>query len=141
MPLDFTLGRPLPAGLGYISQWFGEHPEWYKRWGLAGHNGIDYAAPIGTPVLAAITGVCDTGNDPDGYGIWVTVSDGLRLTRYAHLSRTLVRDGQLVQRGEKLGEVGDTGNSTGPHLHFALRWARGVNPAYGHYVDPHPFRE
>lgn len=137
---SLALGRPLPDGQGYVSQWFGEHPEWYARFGLAGHSGLDYAVPIGTPVLAAHAGVASVGNDPNGYGLYVRVTDATRVTLYAHLSKIMVVDNQPLRLGEQLGLSGNTGNSTGPHLHFALKWLRGRNPAYLGWVDPVPLR-
>ncbi len=136
----FRLGRPLPVGVGWVTQWFGEHPEWYERYGLAGHNGLDYAVPVDTPVLAAHEGVVETGDDPVGYGLYVRVINGYAVTIYAHLSAVTVKDGERVTPGQQLGLSGNTGNSTGPHLHFGLKWVRGRNPAYRDWVDPVPFR-
>lgn len=135
------LGRPLPAGAVLVTQWFGEHPEWYARFGLAGHNGLDYGVPEGTPVLAAHEGVLQSDYDPEGYGLYVRVINGYMLTIYAHLSAVEVPDGTHVVKGQQIGLSGNTGNSTGPHLHFGLKWVRGRNPAYRDWVDPVPFRE
>jgi len=134
--MRITLGRPLPDGVGRVSQWFGEHPDWYKRFGLAGHNGLDYAAPLGSPVLAAHLGMVQRGFDPGGYGNWVKVVGSRMTTIYAHLSHISVQAGDRVQAGDQLGNVGSTGNSTGPHLHFALRIAGVRNQAYGNWLDP-----
>ncbi|WP_082506039.1 M23 family metallopeptidase [Deinococcus sp. Leaf326] len=91
------------------------------------HYGVDIAAPIGTPVLAARSGrVLESRNDAArGWG-WTVVlehPDGW-ITRYAHLSVNLVRAGQLVQAGQLVGRVGNSGRSTGAHLHYGtyLRW-------------------
>lgn len=135
------LRRPLPAGVGRVTQWFGEHPEWYTRFGLAGHNGLDYGAPEGTPVLAAHEGVLQAGRDPEGYGLYARVVNGYMVTIYAHLSAVTAAVGERVAAGQQLGLSGNTGNSTGPHLHFGLKWVRGRNPAYKDWVDPVPFRE
>lgn len=137
----WRMARPLPVGSGFVSQWFGEHPEWYARYGLAGHNGLDYAVPLGTPVLAAHEGIVETGDDPAGYGLYVRVINGYAITIYAHLSAVAVKAGERVTPGQQLGLSGNTGNSTGPHLHFSLKWVRGRNPAYRDWVDPVPFRE
>lgn len=91
------------------------------RWGRM-HRGIDIAAPIGTPVHAAASGVIAyAGWNSGGYGNMVEVrhADGT-MTRYAHLSRTLVRVGQEVDQGQLIAEIGSTGYSTGPHLHFEV---------------------
>jgi len=135
------LARPLPLGLGLVSQWFGEHPEWYKRFGLAGHNGIDYAVPVGTTVLAAHAGIIEVGIDPPGYGNYVRVIGTQYTTLYAHLSRISVVKGQKVSVGTILGVSGNTGNSTGPHLHFGLKVQGMRNQAYLGWIDPVPFRK
>ena len=134
--MRITLARPLPDGSGRVSQRFGEHPDWYAPYGMAGHNGIDYAAYTGTPVLAAHVGVVQVGNDPGGFGNYVKVVGSRMTTLYAHLSHVSVQAGDRVQAGEQLGNVGSTGNSTGPHLHFGLRIAGVRNQAYGNWLDP-----
>lgn len=136
-----SLARPLPETLGRLSQRFGEHPEWYDEFGLAGHNGIDYAVAEGAAVLAAHAGVCSVGMDHSGYGLFVRIDGPDYRTLYAHLSAILVTDGQAVECGEQIGTSGNTGNSTGPHLHFGLRVKGMLNPAYGNYIDPVPFRD
>ncbi|HEY9645521.1 MAG TPA: LysM peptidoglycan-binding domain-containing protein [Chroococcidiopsis sp.] len=91
------------------------------RWGRM-HRGIDIGAPVGTPVFAAADGVVETsGWNSGGYGNMVEIrhADG-SMTRYAHHSRNLVRVGQRVRQGEQIAEVGSTGYSTGPHLHFEV---------------------
>jgi murein DD-endopeptidase MepM/ murein hydrolase activator NlpD len=96
------------------------------------HKGIDIAAPIGTPVMAAASGVViSAGWNNGGYGNLVKVRhfDG-SVTLYAHNSRLLVRRGQQVEQGQQIAEMGSTGYSTGPHLHFEVHHqGRGaVNP-------------
>lgn len=137
---DCYLSRPLPKGHGRVTQWFGKNPALYARFGLAGHNGIDYGVPVGTPVLAAHSGKVETGNDPKGYGLYVRVTDAHRVTLYAHLSAFSVQSGQTVRLAQEIGKSGNTGNSTGPHLHFGLKWLNGFNQAYLGWVDPNPFR-
>lgn len=91
------------------------------RWGRM-HRGVDIAAPTGTPIVAAATGVVvSAGWNSGGYGNLVDIrhADG-SLTRYAHNSRVLVRRGQQVRQGEVISEMGSTGFSTGPHLHFEV---------------------
>lgn len=134
--MRITLSRPLPDGIGYVSQKFDEHPEWYKRFGLYAHNGLDYAAPLGTPVLAAHVGTVQVGWDPQGYGNWVRVVGSRMTTIYAHLSHVSVQAGDRVQPGDQLGLVGSTGNSTGPHLHFGLRVKGIKSAAYADWLDP-----
>ena len=91
------------------------------RWGRM-HRGIDIAAPVGTPIVAAAGGVVvSSGWDSGGYGNKVDIRhpDG-SVTRYAHNSRLLVRAGQDVRQGQLISEMGSTGRSTGPHLHFEV---------------------
>jgi murein DD-endopeptidase MepM/ murein hydrolase activator NlpD len=101
------------------------------RWGRM-HKGIDIAGPVGTPIMAAADGVVVTaGWNSGGYGYLVEVQhpDG-SLTLYAHNSRILVQVGQQVAQGQQISEMGSTGFSTGPHLHFEVHPSgRGaVNP-------------
>ncbi len=85
------------------------------------HEGIDIFAPIGTPVYSTAKGVVIFSGYKEGYGLTVEIfhKNGI-ITRYAHLSRSLVRVGQEVKRGEIIGKVGSTGRSTGPHLHYEV---------------------
>lgn len=98
-----------------------------------GHNGIDFRAPLGTPVLAAASGVIEFVGDTDteckgvSYGKWVMIKHGNNLsTTYAHLSSTNVSIGQGVARGDRIGYSGATGYATGPHLHFSVFATQGV---------------
>ncbi len=91
------------------------------RWGRM-HNGIDIAGPVGTPIFAAAAGVVTfAGWNSGGYGNLVEIAhpDG-SFTLYAHNQRILVREGQEVEQGEQVAEMGSTGFSTGPHLHFEI---------------------
>jgi murein DD-endopeptidase MepM/ murein hydrolase activator NlpD len=86
------------------------------------HTGIDMTNPVGTPIYAAESGVVTSAGWNGGYGILVIVDHGGGVTTYyAHMSETTVTVGQRVGRGETLGYVGLTGNTTGPHLHFEVR--------------------
>ncbi len=100
------------------------------RWGRM-HRGIDIAGPVGTPIVAAAAGVVvGSGWNSGGYGNLVDIrhSDG-SMTRYAHNSRLLVRQGEQVGQGQQIAEMGSTGYSTGPHLHFEVHLAGGTaNP-------------
>ena len=86
------------------------------------HEGLDIANRIGTPVIAPSDGiVSDTGKD-SAYGNFIVISHGFGInSRFLHLSKILVRPGQRVKRGDKVAEVGTTGKSTGPHLHYEVR--------------------
>ncbi len=86
------------------------------------HEGIDFNAPTGTPILAAGGGVVVYAGVHAGYGNMIDLDHGDgTVTRYAHASRLLVREGDVVRQGQRIAEVGSTGRSTGPHLHFEVR--------------------
>jgi murein DD-endopeptidase MepM/ murein hydrolase activator NlpD len=86
------------------------------------HEGVDFVAEPGTPILAAAGGVVVTSEEHPQYGNMVEIDHGNGLiTRYGHASRRSVKVGDVVLRGAKIGEVGSTGRSTGPHLHFEVR--------------------
>jgi murein DD-endopeptidase MepM/ murein hydrolase activator NlpD len=102
-----------------------------RRWGRM-HKGIDIGAPIGTPIVAVANGeVISAGWNSGGFGNLVKIEhpDGT-ITLYAHNNRILVRKGQVVQQGEQISELGNTGRSTGPHLHFEIHpnGKNAVNP-------------
>jgi murein DD-endopeptidase MepM/ murein hydrolase activator NlpD len=91
-----------------------------QRWRK--HLGVDYAAPVGTPVRTVADGVVSFSGWQNGYGKTVEVDHGNgKTTLYAHLSRHDVKRGQRVQQGQRVGAVGMTGWTTGPHLHFEFR--------------------
>jgi len=107
-----------------ISQHFGLNPAIYSQFGMKGHNGIDFGIPVGTKIFASERGMCkvvDSGKA--GYGLHVKVrnSDKGSECVYAHLSRAAVPDGHMVNPGDVIGYSGNTGFSTGPHLHFGRR--------------------
>lgn len=99
------------------------------------HTGIDYACPLGTPILASADGVVmAAGWDATGFGNRVIIlHDGHHATLYAHLQTVAVFVSQKVQQGDMIGMSGSTGNSTGPHLHFE---ARSVWHDYKSHFDP-----
>ena len=117
---------------GYIWPTHGTLTSGYGwRWGRM-HRGIDVADPVGTPIVSAAPGVVErAGWNSGGYGNLVEVrhADG-SMTRYAHNSRIIVRAGQQVAQGQHIADMGSTGYSTGPHLHFEVHVpSRGtVNP-------------
>jgi hypothetical protein len=126
-----------------VTQRFGENPQYYEP--TNGHNGIDYGTPEGTPIKTAADGLVtraelDTAtaaNSKDGYGYHIRIehTDG-STTIYAHLMKDgiLVSTGQNVKMGEMIGRSGNTGRSTGPHLHFELRVGVAINTS----IDPEP---
>lgn len=128
-PVDeFDAPADWPYGSGQFS-WptYG----WLSQGFRIGHSAIDIAAPTGTPVFASDRGVVIRAGWSDvGYGNFVVIDHNIDyLTLYAHLSVVAVREGQVVAKGQVIGWVGSTGNSTGPHLHFEIR-------DFGHRVDP-----
>jgi len=133
VPVSNATSR-LVSGFGYRI-----HPI-YKT--LRMHTGIDFTAPIGTPVYATGNGVVKRVNrrNYSGYGIVCIIDHGYGYeTLYAHLSRLNVRPGQKVVRGEVIGYVGNTGVSVGPHLHYEVRRnGRPVNPVNFFYNDLTP---
>ncbi len=99
------------------------------RWGRM-HEGVDLAAPVGTPLYATADGVVSFAGQQRGYGNIVIIQHGFGLeTRYAHQSRLRVKKGQRVSRGERIGDMGNTGHSTGPHVHYEIRLnGKPINP-------------
>lgn len=99
-----------------------------KSQGLHGYNGIDIAAPTGTPIFASARGtviVAKSGGWGGGYGSYVVIRhDNGTQTLYAHMSRVATSVGATVAQGDTIGSVGNTGKSTGPHLHFEVRGAK-----------------
>jgi murein DD-endopeptidase MepM/ murein hydrolase activator NlpD len=119
-PVTGTITSPF----GWRSNPFGGGPEF--------HQGLDIAAPSGTPVTAAAAGTVIMAQWYGGYGNYILIDHGGGYsTGYGHLSAIYVSSGQVVQRGQAIGAVGSTGQSTGPHLHFEVRIA-------GKPVDPAP---
>ena len=85
------------------------------------HEGVDFVADIGAPIKAAAGGIVVYADIHAGYGNMIEVDHGNGLvSRYAHASKRLAKEGDVVLRGQKIGEVGSTGRSTGPHLHFEV---------------------
>jgi murein DD-endopeptidase MepM/ murein hydrolase activator NlpD len=117
----------IPISRGNLTQDYGATN--FARYAYAGkwHNGVDFGAPIGTPVLAAEKGeVIAVGNQDIycpkvGYGKYIVIKHNNNLTTlYGHLSLQIVQVGNIVQRGQIIGYVGRTGYATGPHLHFTV---------------------
>jgi murein DD-endopeptidase MepM/ murein hydrolase activator NlpD len=106
--------HPLPSGV--------------RTQGRHGYNAVDFGAPVGTPIVASASGTVEKSVPSGwngGYGKFLVVRhDNGTKTLYSHLSSVLVNRGRRVVKGETVGYVGDTGRSTGPHLHFEVRGAR-----------------
>lgn len=133
--LAYPLGQPALQ----IDPWGWRYSERRGAWRM--HTGVDFAAAVGTPVLAALAGRVVLAEPLSGYGLTVVLDHGQGLqTLYAHLQVIGVTVGSQVDQGAELGQVGMTGVATGPHLHFELRsLANGslANGVLAHDPTPH----
>ncbi len=122
--------KPVPNGR--LTDGFGRrrHPI-FKR--IMPHYGVDLAANRGTPILASADGYVNFTGKNGGYGLFISINHKYGFeTKYGHLQKIYVRRGQFVKRGEKIGEVGNTGISTAPHLHYEVHY-------HGKAIDPTDF--
>ncbi|NOY09753.1 MAG: M23 family metallopeptidase [Spirochaetes bacterium] len=120
--VDIPTLWPLKGPKGNVTQYFGPniHPftgGWYL------HKGIDIAWGYGVPIVATANGMVQLlGNDARGFGLYIVIKHKYGFfTRYAHLEKIVVQKGQYVRRGQVIGYMGNTGLSTGPHLHYEVR--------------------
>lgn len=139
-----------PLDKWFVTQLFGANPKIYAQFGLKGHDGIDLRtrfidSPLGRRyVTAAHDGVVEIVRaDAAGYGTHIRLRgpDGC-MTIYGHLTKSYVSKGQSVKVGERIALTGNTGFSSGPHLHFEYRpagWEKKSNNGYAGAVDPMPF--
>jgi len=139
-----------PLDKWYVTQPFGANPQIYAKYGLRGHDGIDLRTRfIDSPlahryVTAAHAGTVEVVRaDAGGYGTHIRLrgEDGC-MTIYGHLSKSYVSKGAKVVAGQRIGLTGNTGASTGPHLHFEYRpagWEKNIKNGYAGAVDPMPF--
>jgi murein DD-endopeptidase MepM/ murein hydrolase activator NlpD len=126
---DIPTGWPVDPGVASVSSAFGS-----RRSG-AWHQGIDLSAPKGTPVRATAAGKVVVAERSGAYGRTVVIDHGNGVTtRYAHLRKIKVNEGERVKAGEVIGEVGKSGNASGPHVHYEV--VRNGTP-----VDPWPFMD
>jgi murein DD-endopeptidase MepM/ murein hydrolase activator NlpD len=142
-----VLGRPFAGGFPMTQAW-GRNATFYKQFTydgvpLRGHNGLDFGVPVGSPMLAVDDAeVIRADFDPGGFGNFVLLDHLWGESIHAHLDRVDVRVGQLVNEGDQVGLSGNTGASTGPHLHFGIR----IHPydrkdGWGGFCDPAPFMD
>ena len=123
----YPTGRPIAKG--WTSSYFG-----YRVGPFTGkrehHDGMDFAGKHGSPIVAVAAGVVTWSGKRYGYGYMVEIDHGNGyVTRYGHNSKNLVKAGDKVKKGQKIGLMGSTGRSTGPHVHFEVRKnGRVVNP-------------
>ncbi|MGC7095107.1 M23 family metallopeptidase [Amycolatopsis lurida] len=125
---------PAPSSSGgWVAPTAGRRTSGFGPRGEDFHRGQDIAAPIGAPIVAASGGRVIASDPASGYGLWVRIEHpGGVITTYGHNNRNLVAVGRQVQTGQPIAEVGDRGESTGPHLHFQ------IEPG-GQPVDPLAF--
>lgn len=126
-----------PTEYRTITQQYGARPEYYKQFGLKGHEGIDFRAPEGSKIFSCTDGTVVLAQQDDGrhpYGTHIRVQYGPYTLVYAHLSKLLVSSGDDVKAGQIIGLAGNTGNSSGAHLHLTLL-------RDGFIVDPTPLLE
>jgi murein DD-endopeptidase MepM/ murein hydrolase activator NlpD len=112
-----------PVKTGWMSSNFGWRIDPFTG-KEAMHEGVDFVVPVGTPVYASAGGIVSyAAMNDSGYGNMIEIDHGNGIaTRYAHASKLLVKVGQMVRRGQEIALSGDTGRSTGPHLHFEVRY-------------------
>jgi murein DD-endopeptidase MepM/ murein hydrolase activator NlpD len=132
----------LPASMDYISSGFGYRSDPFTGEG-AFHAGLDFKGPYGAPIYAAAKGTVSFVGQKQGYGNCVEVDHGNGLmTRYAHMSGFHAAIGQPVKAGQIIGAIGNSGRSTGPHLHFEVRVNdRAINPRPFLEAAPHVLEE
>ena len=128
-----------------ISQYFGQNPELYKRWNLKGHNGVDFALPSNTPLIAGVDGkIAEVNFDPNGFGNYIKIFDEKQKAAFlfAHLNVVLTKPGKYVSKFEIIGLSGSTGYSTAPHLHYGIYQIDekgnrlNADNGYNGYIDP-----
>lgn len=145
-PRGLAVSLHWPVDSHRVNQFFGENPESYRPFGLAGHEGLDLFALSGANVYAAADGAVTQAGHPDGhpYGLQVRIRHEVQgvvyHTIYAHLSEVFVRVNQSVVAGERIGLADNTGNSFGSHLHLTLKIEGQQTPGYpAGIVDPWPY--
>ena len=125
--------RPLDDGVQSSGFGFRKDPFTKKK---TFHGGLDIAAEKGTDVFASLDGEVILSENSGGYGNLIVIKHALGYeTRYGHLSKFFVKKGQKVKRGDKIGEVGNTGRATGNHLHFEVRrFSKNQRPTFRNHA-------
>lgn len=119
-----------------ITQNFGERPDYYKKYNLKGHNGMDYGLPTGTKVVAPHAGVVKEATFDPGYGYYVKIESDTEGSVLAHLKSISVRVGFSIAEGAEIGISNNTGDSSGPHLHWGYYiLPRDRTNGYNGYID------
>jgi len=142
--MKFSLCLPF-LGNYPISQKFGNRPDMqtkpvYSKWSITGHDGLDFALPTATKVLAVYKGEVIQSGENDDYGISITIKHSWGTSLYAHLQKSFVQLNDKVIKGKVIALSDQTGFTTGPHLHFAIR-LKGWDPNNGYlgYCNPMPY--
>jgi len=126
----------------YITQHFGANPIMYKQFGLPGHPGVDFKAAIGTDVFASISGKIKVVVHQNGYGKHIYIKNSKFEIVLGHLDSFSCKNNQTIKEGDIVGRSGNTGYSTGPHLHFGVREVgllgiiKNKNNGYNGWLDP-----
>lgn len=148
--------RYAPCDTKIVTQLFGANPEVYSKYGLPGHDGVDYAVRAGKPYYAVQDGIVSyagdkmangTGKSAYGWHVYIEhlVAENIFETLYAHAAPNLpVKTGDVIKAGDIVGYSGNTGNSTGYHLHFGLLWPMDTGNGYpvwthGQPINPWPY--
>lgn len=125
---------PSPIKNGKVSVPFGKKGSMWKN----GHTGVDYSVPTGTDILSVTSGIVTASNWGSAYGKQLIIKSKFKdkdiWVLYAHLSKLLVKTGEKVLVGQHIAESGNTGNSSGPHLHFEVR--DGARWSTSNAIDP-----
>ena len=149
VPVQFKdvihLGKPFD-GSWRVTQLMADREWFYKQFSydgvpLRGHNGVDFGTPNGTDLLATFDGEVDTvGYEEKGFGNYVKLKHVWGDSIYGHMKSVSVKQGDTVAKGDKLGLSNNTGNSSGPHVHFGIRiYPNKRGDGWGGYCDPIPF--
>lgn len=133
-----------------LTQGFGENPSLYKKWGYAGHFGLDWALPIGTALLACDVGFVKTINTTKENGNYIILNHWWGSSILLHMrEKSTLQIGERVEKGQFIGWSGNTGfvipaptkenTKAGAHVHFSIKVAGLENKEYNNYVDPTPY--
>jgi murein DD-endopeptidase MepM/ murein hydrolase activator NlpD len=144
---EIKVGKPF-QGQVRMTQGWGSNATFYSQFKydgvpLRGHNGLDFGTPLRTPLIAVDAGsVKRTGFDPGGFGNFILLQHAWGESLYAHMTEVQVQRGQSVDAAQVIGLSGNTGASTGPHLHFGIR----IDPyrrtdGWGGFANPIPFMD
>ncbi|MER5297762.1 peptidoglycan DD-metalloendopeptidase family protein, partial [Streptomyces pharetrae] len=130
VPLAAGSAQAAPTAYAGFCPAAGQVTQW---WSTTGHDGIDIANSIGTPIYAAGAGTVIAAGPATGYGLWIRIKhDDGTVTEYGHMDTIGVSTGQRVNGGQQIATMGNRGQSTGPHLHFEVQAStaggRGINP-------------